>query len=320
MTQGIFVSYRRDDTRHVAGRLAGDLAAHFGHDQIFRDVESIEGGDEFPAMLEKAIEKCALMLVLIGPQWLAAADSQGRRRLDDPADWVRQEISVALRHGVRVVPVLVESAPLPAGGDLPDELKPLVSRQARPLSDERWRGDLAMLIEVTSKVTGLKPQEPALEHAAAPVPAAPPKSRGWVKWAAGAGLALVVLAVVGGMGGGGGTPTGEAAATPADAGHAAAPSDLPDLSGTWRSDSTYHYTLKQDGREVAIKTSIDGVEAGAGSGRLEGDTLHLVFTTRGKNGEVLTENCELSATDGYKRFEGQCAPVGGRPYPYYIRR
>ena len=88
---GVFVSYRRDDTRHVAGRLAGDLADHFGTDSIFRDVESIDGGEEFPVRLEKALAQCAVMLVLIGHDWLAAKDAQGRRRLDGAFERLAQD-------------------------------------------------------------------------------------------------------------------------------------------------------------------------------------------------------------------------------------
>ena len=62
MAQGIFVSYRRDDSRHAAGRLAGDLAGHFGRDSIFRDIEGIEPGVEFPVALEKALANCVVMV------------------------------------------------------------------------------------------------------------------------------------------------------------------------------------------------------------------------------------------------------------------
>ena len=105
MAGGIFISYRRDDTRHVAGRLAGDLMDRFGAERIFRDIDSIDAGDEFPQRLDKALNHCVLMLVLIGRQWLDATDDQQRRRLDDPNDWVRLEIATALRRGIRVVPV-----------------------------------------------------------------------------------------------------------------------------------------------------------------------------------------------------------------------
>ena len=40
--KGIFISYRREDTAGYAGRLYDRLAAHFGPDRVFMDVEGIE--------------------------------------------------------------------------------------------------------------------------------------------------------------------------------------------------------------------------------------------------------------------------------------
>jgi len=44
--------------------------------------------------------------VPIGRQWATLADEEGRRRLDDPDDYVRFEVQAALERGVRVIPVL----------------------------------------------------------------------------------------------------------------------------------------------------------------------------------------------------------------------
>ena len=126
MSGGIFVSYRRDDTRQAAGRLADGLADHFGSANIFRDIEGIDLGVEFAQALNQALEACVVMLVLIGPKWLDIIDAQGRRRLDDPKDWIRQEISTALRRGIRVVPVLIDGTPLPDESALSGDLKPLL--------------------------------------------------------------------------------------------------------------------------------------------------------------------------------------------------
>jgi hypothetical protein len=295
--EGVFVSYRRDDTRHVAGRLAGDLADHFGSDSIFRDVESIDGGEEFPVRLDRALAQCAVMLVLIGHGWLVAKDAQGRRRLDDPADWVRQEIVAALRRGVRVVPVLVEGATLPAEGDLPDDLKPLVKRQARPLSDERWRGDLTALIEMLAKQTGLASSEtdkPAA-HPARPSRAVPLAAAALAAAAVGAFAWMQVTAV-------------------------------PNVSGTWRADNGYHYFFEQDGPEITIQTRRGEEVLGKGSGQLRDGKLGLRFSTLQPGGEMI-ENCELVA-EGDKRFSGTCYPVNavdtnGNPvqaYDYAIFR
>lgn len=43
-SQGVFLSYRREDTRHVAGRLYERLTERFGQANVFMDVDSIEPG------------------------------------------------------------------------------------------------------------------------------------------------------------------------------------------------------------------------------------------------------------------------------------
>jgi hypothetical protein len=185
MAAGIFISYRRDESRHAAGRLAEDLSQAFGADHIFRDIEGIELGVEFAKSLEKALAACSVMLVLIGPQWLAMPDhKRGGRRLDQPDDWIRQEIATALRRDVRVVPVLLEGATLPEAAELPDDIRSLVGRQTMELSDARWRGDLQRLVDALSKLPGFEANRQA-------VTVTPSRKKLW--W----GIALAVL--VGGV-------------------------------------------------------------------------------------------------------------------------
>ena len=188
MPAGIFISYRRDDSRHAAGRLADDLSQAFGAGRIFRDIEGIDLGVDFAKSLEKALAACSVMLVLIGPQWLAVQDSKrGGRRLDQADDWIRQEIVTALKRDVRVVPVLLEGAQLPEAAELPADLQPLVRRQAMELSDVRWHGDLQRLIKALAKIPGFETQIP--EHDG------PPRTSriGW--WIGGAVLVLVLGAL-----------------------------------------------------------------------------------------------------------------------------
>lgn len=183
MAAGIFISYRHDDTRHVAGRLAGDLAARFGADRIFRDIERIEPGVDFTEALNKALESCVLMLVIIGDRWLTITDAKGQRRLDDPQDWTRLEVVTALKRGIRVVPVLVEGAARPDITDLPEDLHPLVRRQTVQLADNRWKGDLQALVETLERMPGLeraaaRPHESAASApppSPSPAPSPPPR-------------------------------------------------------------------------------------------------------------------------------------------------
>lgn len=170
MTSGIFISYRRDDTRQAAGRLADDLGDQLGSERIFRDVEKIELGVDFEQALNQALANCEVMLVLIGRQWIGITDAQGNRRLEQANDWIRIEIVTALKRGIRVVPVLVDGAHLPGEADLPEDLRPLVRRQALELADARWKGDIARLAASLGKAGGAAPAK------ASPAAAAPPAS------------------------------------------------------------------------------------------------------------------------------------------------
>lgn len=145
-TRRIFLSYRRDDTAGFAGRLHDELSEYFGPKYIFRDIETIEPGADFVQVIEEAVRSCEALVVVIGREWLDCTDAHGRRRLDDPHDFVRLEIATALDEGIVVIPVLVEGAGMPATGRLPAPLTGLARRNALQLSDDRWDHDVARLI------------------------------------------------------------------------------------------------------------------------------------------------------------------------------
>lgn len=159
---GIFLCYRRDDTRHLAGRIYDRLAERFGGARVFMDVDSIEPGLDFAAVIDSAVVACGVVLALIGPAWLTARDDRGGRRLDDPDDFVVLEIAAALNRGVRVLPVLVDSVAPPRVADLPEVLQPLARRQALRLDHETFRSDVdALLTAVAQILDGPKPRAPA---------------------------------------------------------------------------------------------------------------------------------------------------------------
>jgi len=142
---GLFISYRRDDQAGFAGRLADALGTAFGADNVFRDIEDIRPGDDFVVTLKKQLHGVDVMLVMIGPAWLATSRN-GIRRLDDPGDFVRLEIQAGLESGKPVIPVLVGGALMPAEDQLPPALAGLARRQAVVLSDAGWRGDVERLV------------------------------------------------------------------------------------------------------------------------------------------------------------------------------
>ena len=122
----LFISYRRDDTRDIAGRIGDRLVQKFGREDVTIDVDSIPLGMDFRVYLQQKVQECTAMLVIIGKQWLKIADDQGRRRLDDPKDWVRIEIEAALIQEKLVVPLFVQGASMPHANELPESLRNLV--------------------------------------------------------------------------------------------------------------------------------------------------------------------------------------------------
>ncbi len=151
---GVFISYRRSDSDVAAGRLADDLMEIFGRNVIFRDVDTLEPGENYVTALDHALDSCAAVIAMIGPHWSDVADATGHRRLEDPNDWVRAEVRRSLERGIRVIPVLI-SASMPPAADIPTDLQPLLQRQALEISDRHWRQDIELLAQALEKVPGI---------------------------------------------------------------------------------------------------------------------------------------------------------------------
>ena len=212
----IFISYRRDDTAPYAGRLYDRLTAHFGAGQVFMDIDQIEPGEDFVEVIQRKVSACEIAIVLIGRHWLSSQDAEGRRRLDDPEDFVRLEVAASLDRKVRVVPVLVGGAAMPRMRDLPEAIATLARRNAIEISDARFHSDCDRLIESlarkpsataappddtkgeTTQTSGAQNRETHAEPAPAR-PAAGGKSAGGKGWAiaAAATLGVAVLAFIG---------------------------------------------------------------------------------------------------------------------------
>jgi hypothetical protein len=148
----IFISYRRAETDAVVGRIYDRLTAQFPKDSVFRDVDNIPAGVRFPAALQDALGKTSVALIVIGPNWASATDSKGRRRLDDPADFVRIEVEAVLAMGIPVIPLLVSNAAIPPTNALPDSIKPLADCQALSIRpDPDFHPDMDRLIYVLAQ-------------------------------------------------------------------------------------------------------------------------------------------------------------------------
>ena len=161
----IFISYRREDSSGHVLALLPSLRSHFGADRIFKDTDNIPPGADFLKFIKSELETCSVLLAIIGREWLTIQDPRlKRRRLDNPDDFLRVEVATALKNErIRVIPILIERAPMPAAQDLPSDLAELSFRNAVELSDGRWESDVRLLIEAIEHAVAdsvAKPQAP----------------------------------------------------------------------------------------------------------------------------------------------------------------
>jgi beta-lactam-binding protein with PASTA domain len=157
----IFISYRRNDSEGEAGRLFDDLVEEFGENSVFMDVAAIEAGRDFRKAIDESVATCGVVLALVGKNWLDAKDDNGKRRLDDPADFVRLETASALRRDIPVIPVIVRGATMPHADQLPEDLRDLAYRNCVELTHARWSSDLQLLLTALHRQLGVDKSEPA---------------------------------------------------------------------------------------------------------------------------------------------------------------
>ena len=169
----IFISYRRRDAGGHGRALHEYLSGRFGDDRVFFDRSTIESGDVFPDRLRRGVEGCAVLLALIGPEWLDVRGDDGGRRLDDADDFVRREIALALEQGKKVIPVLFDDTPVPPRDRLPEPLAALASCDALTLRGKtyEYQTQRRELVRLLAKVPGVP--EPLAEagEAVAAIPA-----------------------------------------------------------------------------------------------------------------------------------------------------
>jgi Sulfatase-modifying factor enzyme 1/TIR domain len=143
----IFINYRRVESLNHAQHLKTLFDKTFGTKRVFLDVHGIGGGANWLQTLERQVAASYAMVVLIGKDWADLKDEQGNRRLDDPNDKVRFEISQALLRNLPIVPISIDGAPVPKQHQLPDNLMQLTLIQAMPLRSESFMQDAEAIIE-----------------------------------------------------------------------------------------------------------------------------------------------------------------------------
>ncbi len=177
----IFISYRRADSAYAAGRMFDRLVHSFGAGNVFKDVDNIPPGADFARVIERRLQNCDVVIVVIGKSWLTEKDADGTPRLHNPADWVRMEIDHALGVELRVIPALVDGASMPSPLQLPASLQPLSTRNAVMIrSDPDFHRDMDRLIDALKEHLAWKKESASDAIEVVPVAAGPkpPSSRG----------------------------------------------------------------------------------------------------------------------------------------------
>ncbi len=151
---GVFISYRRVDSSPWALRIADHLVLALGTDQVFVDVDALSPGEDFADVIDATLQRCPVVLVLIGRRWLTVQSPRGSRRLDDPGDLVRIEVTTALERADVVIPVLVDGAAMPFPDDLPAPLRGLARAVPLDLAGDTFDNAMAGLLDRVHGVLG----------------------------------------------------------------------------------------------------------------------------------------------------------------------
>jgi len=132
ITIRLFISYRREDTAAITGRLCDRLKERFGSDQVFVDIDDIPYGVDFVNHIHTAIRQSDLLLAVIGPNWRGKLNGKNYL-LDNPTDFVRIELEYAFSQELAVFPILVLGTNMPLPVDLPKGLRKICTINAAPL-------------------------------------------------------------------------------------------------------------------------------------------------------------------------------------------
>ena len=143
----LFVSYRRADSEASARGLFEALKSRYGERRVFLDTSDIPYGEDFRRAIRRRIAASDVMLVLIGKQWLSAANERGPR-LQQPDDPVRFEIETALANNeLRVVPITIDGAEPPSASALPPSISSLGVLNMARLRNETFDVDFNALVD-----------------------------------------------------------------------------------------------------------------------------------------------------------------------------
>lgn len=321
--KNVFISYRVSDTAGETGRLVDALKNQFEEDQIFMDIDKIEPGVDFTEVISRSLDSCEVMLAIIGPNW-EGRDAHGQSRIKKNDDWVRLELSTALKRNIRVVPVLVDGANLPDVDELPEDLQGLTRRQSYEISNKRWRYDTDQLMGFLQHNIGVVPKRKMS-------PPPPPEIRQgggggmsiWLKVGLGIFAFVGLLAVIGIIMGESEKETPKQEAQPltgnTNNNHQPVTTDEPaaatraqaDINGNWIDPEGSIIQIQQSGNRlnITVHNGNNNEQTGSGSGFIENGNVEMSLNML--NIAMVNLNLQLS-TDGNHMTGSLTAVAGGK--------
>ena len=148
----VFISYRRKDSLETCRELYRHLTEDLPDLEIFMDVEDIDSGKKWREVLEKGVKNCDVLLAVIGPEWLSIENDEGVRRITETTDYVRREISKAIRNHKGIIPVMLPGVPIPKENELPASIKALPRYQDFKLSDNLEADAKKLALKIRSAI------------------------------------------------------------------------------------------------------------------------------------------------------------------------
>jgi hypothetical protein len=321
--KNVFISYRVSDTAGETGRLVDALKNQFEEDQIFMDIDKIEPGVDFTEVISRSLDSCEVMLAIIGPNW-EGHDAHGQSRIRKSDDWVRLELSTALKRNIRVVPVLVDGATLPDVDELPEDLQGLTRRQSYEISNKRWRYDTDQLMGFLQHNIGVRPKRKITPQ---PTPVLPTGGNSgmsiWLKVGLGIFAFVGLLAVIGIIAGEGEKDTPKQEVQPLTGNNnnhtqQVTTDDPPpaatvqaDIAGNWIDPEGSIIKIQQSNNRlnITVHNGNNNEQTGTGSGFIENGNVEMSLNML--NIAMVNLNLQLS-TDGNHMTGSLTAVAGGK--------
>lgn len=188
----IVISYRREDTEAITGRIYDRLRERYGADSVFMDIDSIPAGVNFRDFIAQTMQDTDLLLAIMGAHWAG----NDKTRIHNPSDFVRIEVEKALELKIPIIPVLVNGSAMLHPSELPDSLAELTLQNGVSISAGLdFHQHVDRLVRAADRILGIAPTAPAVPRSRPPQPSAE-KTRSPFqspRILIGAGLACVLL-------------------------------------------------------------------------------------------------------------------------------